>query len=63
MITRVKLIPLWLSQRVYLPFWKIGITVNSSQFRGTDSDRQMCPNKLVNKLMKLEFPFLNRGRI
>ena len=45
----------------FLAFLKIEITVDSPQFRGTDYDRQICSNKLVNKLMKLDFPFFNRA--
>ena len=45
----------------FLAFLKLGVTVDSPQFRGNDSGRQIFSNKLVNKLMKLEFPFLNRA--
>ena len=58
-MTGVRLIPLWSSHTIFLPFLKIGITVDSPQLSGTDSDCQILSNNWVITLMRVTLPVLN----
>ena len=52
-MTGVRLIHLWFSHTVFLPFLKIGITVDSPWLSGTDSGCQMPWNNRVITLMRV----------